>query len=155
MNNQTPFLLYKSNRREFLTRTCSICWSTLFFPEETSKMVNCCKLECEHMFHINCISQSINSNHSNCPECRNPILINKIKNLDRSLELAIRDDAFNHNEVDESLREHFVNSGLQVADYPYHKLVFERWLHEVKSEAKDEVKSANEIVAKDEANSIK
>lgn len=99
------------------------------------------------MFHINCISQSINSNHLNCPECRNPILINKIKNLNRSLELAIRDDAFNHNEVDESLREHFINSGLKVDDYPYHKLVFERWLHEVKSEAKD----ANEIVAKDEA----
>ena len=135
------------NRHEFLTRTCSICWSTLFFPEETNKMVHCCKLECEHMFHINCISQSINSNHLNCPECRNPILINKIKNLNRSLELAIRDDAFNHNEVDESLREHFINSGLKVDDYPYHKLVFERWLHEVKSEAKD----ANEIVAKDEA----
>ena len=134
MNNQLPFLLYRTNRREFLTKTCSICWSTLFFPEtlDNPKMVNCCKLECEHMFHINCINQSINSNHLNCPECRKSICINKIKNLDKSLELAIRDDAFKHNDVDELLKEQFINNGLQVADYPYHKLVFERWLSEAK-----------------------
>ena len=136
MNNQTPFLLYKTNRHEFLTKTCSICWNTLFLPEANSnKMVHCCKLECDHMFHNNCINQSINSNHLNCPECRKTIDTNKMKNMDKSLELAIRDDAFNHNEIDETLREQFANSCLQVADYPYHKLVFERWL------------SANEIVA--------
>ena len=137
MNNQMPFILYKTNRREFLTKTCSICWNTLFFPEAIAKMINCCKLECEHMFHINCINQSINSNHLNCPECRKSIDTNKIKNLDKSLELAIRDDAFNHNEVDETLKTQFENSCLKVDDYPYHKLVFERWLDEVKREAKE------------------
>lgn len=142
MNNQTPFLLYKTNKREFLTKMCAICWSTLFFPEvNTNKMVNCCKLECDHMFHNNCINQAINTNHLNCPECRNAIDTNKIKNLDKSLELAIRDDAFNHNEVDETLKTQFENSCLKVDDYPYHKLVFERWLHEVKSEAKGANKS--------------
>ena len=62
---------------------------------------------------------------------------NKIKNLDKSLEIAIRDDAFNHNEVDETLRKHFENSCIRVEDYPYHKLVFERWLSEAKDEAKE------------------
>ena len=129
MNNQTPFLLYKTNNEEFLNKICGICWSNLFFPEEEQhKMVHCCKLECDHMFHINCIYQSINSNHLNCPECRKPICTNKIKNIDKSLELAIRDDAFNHNEIDNVLREQFANSGLQVDNYPYHKSVFERWL---------------------------
>lgn len=135
MNNQLPFLLYKTNRREFLTKTCAICWSTLFFPEANNndnKMVNCCKLECDHMFHNNCINQAINTNHLNCPECRNAIDTNKIKKLDKSLELAIRDDAFNHNEVDETLKTQFENSCLKVDDYPYHKLVFERWLSEAK-----------------------
>ena len=133
MNNQTPFLLYKTNKREFLTKTCAICWSTLFFPEvNTNKMVNCCKLDCSHMFHSNCINQAINANHLNCPECRKAINTNKIKNLDKSLEIAIRDDAFNHNEVDETLRKHFENSCIRIDDYPYHKLVFERWLSEAK-----------------------
>ena len=137
MNNQTPFLIYTTNRREFLTKTCSICWNKLFFPEEyNKKMVNCCKLDCSHMFHSNCINQAINANHLNCPECRKAINTNKIKNLDKSLEITIRDDAFNHNEVDETLRKHFENSCIRVEDYPYHKLVFERWL----SEANDEVK---------------
>ena len=91
----------------------------------------------DKQIHIsNCINQAINANHLNCPECRNAINTNKIKNLDKSLEIAIRDDAFNHNEIDEVLKEQFANSCLQVADYSYHKLVFERWL----SEAKDEVK---------------
>jgi len=133
MNNQTPFLLYKTNRREFLTKTCAICWNKLFYPEEiNNKMVHCCKLECDHMFHNNCINQAINANHLNCPECRNAINTNKIKNVDKSLELAIRDDAFNHNEVDEELKQQFANSCLNVADYLYHKLVFKRWLHEAK-----------------------
>jgi len=141
MNNQTPFLLYITNRREFLTKTCAICWRTLFFPEsKNNKMVHCCRLECDHMFHNNCISQSISSNHLNCPECRNTIDTNKIKSLDKSLELAIRDDAFNHNQVDETLKTRFENSCLKVEDYPYHKLVFERWLQEAKD--------TNEIVVK-------
>jgi hypothetical protein len=105
----------------------------LFFPEEyNKKMVNCCKLECDHIFHNNCINQAINANHLNCPECRKAINTKKIKNVDKSLEIAIRDDAFNHNEIDKALKEQFANSCLQVADYPYHKLVFERWLSEAK-----------------------
>ena len=134
MNNQTPFLLYKTNRHEFLTKTCAICWNTLFLPEANSnKMVHCCKLECDHMFHNNCINQSINSNNLSCPECRKTIDTNKMKNMDKSLELAIRDDAFNHNEIDDVLREQFANSCLTVDDYPYHKLVFKRWLSAAKT----------------------
>jgi hypothetical protein len=134
MNNQTPFLLYKTNRHEFLTKTCAICWNTLFLPEANSnKMVHCCKLECDHMFHNNCINQSINSNNLSCPECRKTIDTNKMKNMDKSLELAIRDDAFNHNEIDDVLREQFANSCLTVEDYPYHKLVFKRWLSAAKT----------------------
>jgi hypothetical protein len=129
MNNQTPFLLYKTNKQEFLTKMCSICWSTLFFPDVVdNKMIHCCKLECNHMFHNNCINKSINSNNLSCPECRKTIDTNKMKNMDKSLELAIRDDAFNHNEIDDVLREQFANSCLTVDDYPYHKLVFKRWL---------------------------
>jgi hypothetical protein len=108
------------------------------------------------MFHVNCIQQSINNSHLNCPECRNPIDTRKIRNINRSLELAIRDDAFNHNEIDETLRTQFENSGLQVADYPYHKMVFERWLSEAKGSANEIVAkgSANEIVVKGSANEI-
>lgn len=132
MNNQSPFILYKTNRHEFLTKMCSICWCTLFFPESKSKMVHCCKLECDHMFHVNCIEQLINTNHLSCPECRAPINTINIKNVNKSLEMAIRDDAFDHGNIDENLKTKFANSILLVADYPYHKLVFERWQNELK-----------------------
>jgi hypothetical protein len=84
------------------------------------------------MFHVNCIEQLINTNHLSCPECRAPINTNNIKNVNKSLEMAIRDDAFDHGNIDEKLKTQFANSILLVADYPYHKLVFERWQNELK-----------------------
>jgi hypothetical protein len=72
----------------------------------------------------------MNHNHFNCPECRTPI--SKITNLDKSLEIAIRDDAFDNGNVDPGLKMEFANSQLKVADYPYHKIVFERWRNERK-----------------------
>ena len=129
MNNQSPFNLFTTNKFEFLNKMCAICWRILFFPEQAAdKMIHCCRLQCYHMFHNDCMNKLLNANHLNCPECRKPICTNKIKNIDKSLELAIRDDAFNHNEIDESLREKFANSSLQVDNYPYHKSVFKRWL---------------------------
>jgi hypothetical protein len=47
--------------------------------------------------------------------------------VNHSLELAIRDDAFDHNNIDEELRLQFMMSALKIDDYPYHKVVFERW----------------------------
>jgi hypothetical protein len=73
----------------------------------------------------------MNHNHFNCPECREPI--SKITNLDKSLEIAIRDDAFDNGNVDLTLRQEFKRSVLKVDDYPYHKIVFERWRNERKN----------------------
>ena len=85
MNNQNPFYLYKYNKREFLSKPCALCLSTLFYPESGDTFVSCCRLKCNHMFHINCINQSINANYLSCPECRDPINnVNSIKNIDKS-----------------------------------------------------------------------
>jgi len=47
----------------------------------------------------------MNHNHFNCPECRAPIA--KLQNLDKSLELAIRDDAFDNGNIDSALKNIF------------------------------------------------
>ena len=132
MNNQSPFQLYKSINQEFLQRVCSVCLSTLFYPEnpEGNRLISCSRLNCSHMFHNDCIHKTMNHNHFNCPECRAPI--SKITNLDKSLEIAIRDDAFDNGNIDHTLKMEFTNSQLKVDDYPYHKIVFERWRNERK-----------------------
>ena len=132
MNNQSPFQLYKSNKHEFLSKLCAVCLCTLFYPEsqENDKFISCLRLNCNHIFHNDCIHKTMNHNHFNCPECRTPI--SKITNLDKSLEIAIRDDAFDNGNVDPGLKMEFTNSQLKVADYPYHKIVFERWRNERK-----------------------
>ena len=56
----------------------------------------------------------------------------KLQNIDKSLELAIRDDAFDNGNIDPSLKKIFENTGLNIDDYPYHKIVFERWRNERK-----------------------
>ena len=132
MSFQNPFQLYKSNKPEFLNKLCAVCLCCLFYPEnqEIDKFINCSRLNCNHMFHNDCIHKTMNHNHFNCPECRTPI--SKITNLDKSLEIAIRDDAFDNGNVDPGLKMEFTNSQLKVADYPYHKIVFERWRNERK-----------------------
>ena len=109
---------------------CSVCLCTLFYPEnpENPQFISISRVNCNHMFHNDCIHKTMNHNHSNCPECRTPI--EKITNLDKSLEIAIRNDAFDNGNVDLILRQEFKNSVLKVTDYPYHKLVFERWRNE-------------------------
>ena len=129
MNNQTPFQLYKSNKQEFLDKVCSVCLCTLFYPEG-DRLISCSRLNCNHMFHNVCIHKTMNHNHYNCPECRESI--SKITNLDKSLEIAIRDDAFDNGNIDHALHLEFANSMLKVDDYPYHKIVFERWRNERK-----------------------
>ena len=132
MNNQTPFQLYKSNKQEFLDKVCSVCLCTLFYPEnpEGDRLISCSRLNCNHMFHNVCIHKTMNHNHYNCPECRESI--SKITNLDKSLEIAIRYDAFDNGNIDHALHLEFANSMLKVDDYPYHKIVFERWRNERK-----------------------
>ena len=132
MNNQSPFQLYKSNKQEFLQRVCSVCLCALFYPEnpEGDRLISCSRLNCNHMFHNDCIHKTMNHNHFNCPECRESI--SKITNLDKSLEIAIRDDAFDNGNIDHTLKLEFANSMLKVDDYPYHKIVFERWRNERK-----------------------
>ena len=132
MEFQSPFQLYKSNKREFLNKVCAVCLCTLFYPEnpKNDNFISCSRLNCNHMFHNDCIHKTMNHNHFNCPECRTPI--SKITNLDKSLEIAIRDDAFDNGNVDPGLKMEFTNSQLKVADYPYHKIVFERWRNERK-----------------------
>jgi hypothetical protein len=132
MNNQTPFQLYKSNKQEFLDKVCSVCLCTLFYPEnpEGDRLISCSRLNCNHMFHNVCIHKTMNHNHFNCPECRESI--SKITNLDKSLEIAIRYDAFDNGNIDHALHLEFANSMLKVSDYPYHKIVFERWRNERK-----------------------
>lgn len=124
MNNQSPYNLYKNNKTEFLNKQCAICLSLLFYPEESTitKMGFCSKLNCNHMFHTSCIKQVLNKK---CPECRKEFYC--IIDISKSLEIAIRNDAFDHNEINEELKETFVNEGLKIRDYPYHKSVFERW----------------------------
>jgi hypothetical protein len=128
----TPFQLYISNKSEFLNKVCSICLCTLFYPEnpENNIFVRCVRLNCNHIYHNDCIHKILNHHHLNCPDCRTPI--NKIINLDGSLELTIRNDAFDNGNVEPSLKKQFENEILKISDYPYHKIVFERWRNERK-----------------------
>jgi len=121
----SPFNLFRTDKREFINKVCSVCLMALYYPESGDKMPKCCKLGCNHAFHQECLEQMLARNHITCPECRNPIT--STLKTDKSLELAIRDDAFNHGEVDEGLREEFMRTSVEIKDYPYHKTVFERW----------------------------
>jgi hypothetical protein len=126
----SPFKLYNSNKDEFLNKICAICFCNLFFPEnpENNKFIRCSRLNCNHIFHNDCIQKMMKYNQLNCPECRTPIV--KLHNLDFSLELTIRNDAFDNGNVDLELKKKFENTALCVDDYPYHKIVFERWRNE-------------------------
>ncbi len=125
----SPFNLFKTDKREFLQKKCALCISALYYPEAGNKMPSCRKLECGHAFHFDCLHQMIVSGHHKCPECREPVT--KIINMDKSLEIAIRNDAFDNGDIDETLKKQFSNEVLIVNDYPYHKAVFERWRNEV------------------------
>ena len=129
MNIVSPFYLYKNDKLEFLKKVCAICLSTLYYPEIGDKMTKCCRLNCFHSFHQECLDQLFLQNHKNCPECREPV--KTVTNVSQSLELTIRNDAFEHNNIDEELRKQFTMSGVKIDDYPYHKVVFERWGNEV------------------------
>jgi len=125
MNNASPFNLYQTDKSEFINKVCALCLSALYYPETGDEMVKCCRLQCRHTFHTGCLEQMLSNNHVKCPECREQI--GSINNVDRSLELTIRNDAFDHNNIDDELREKFKVTCLQIKDYPYHKIVFERW----------------------------
>ena len=129
MNNASPFHLYQTDKHEFLEKVCAICLSSLYYPESGDKMIKCCRLNCFHIFHQDCVNQLFLQNHKNCPECREPIL--SVTSMNQSLELTIRNDAFDNNNIDEDLRQQFITMALKVDDYPYHKIVFERWRNEL------------------------
>ena len=90
MNNQPPFLLLKENRNEFINKKCAICLCALFYPEVGDDFVSCSRLRCAHMFHTSCIDRI--TKHE-CPECRQAIITKKVI-IDKSIELAIRTEAF-------------------------------------------------------------
>ena len=126
MNNENPFYLFTHNKSEFLDKRCSICLTTLFYPETGTKFVSCSRLNCNHMFHHSCINQSIVSHHLSCPECRTQI--SNITNIDKSLEIAIRSEAFDNGYIDANIQETFNNNSIvKLKDYSYHKLDFELW----------------------------
>ena len=128
MNNQNPFYLYKYNKHEFLRKPCALCLSPLFYPASGDAFVSCCRLKCNHMFHNNCINQSINANHLSCPECRDPIGdINNIKNIDKSVRIAIYNEAYDNGFVEPSIQQIFERSCITNECYPFYKPVFELW----------------------------
>jgi hypothetical protein len=130
-NNQLPFMLYTTNKTEFLSKKCSICLGTLYYPENNDKIMFCTKLNCNHIYHKECINSSINSltlNNNRCPDCRTTIT--QAKDVTKSIELSIRKDAFINNNISEELINHFKNNVLELCDYEYHKIVFERWRKE-------------------------
>ena len=76
MELQSPFQLFKSNKPEFLSKLCAVCLCTLFYPENqgNDKFISCSRINCNHIFHNDCIHKTMNHNHFNCPECRTPIV---------------------------------------------------------------------------------
>ena len=80
------------------------------------------------MFHINCINQSINANYLSCPECRDPIGdVNNIKNIDKSVRIAIYNEAYDNGFLEPSIQQIFETSCVKNESYPFYKQVFELW----------------------------
>ena len=121
----SPYNLYKTNEDEFINKVCAICLNAMFYPENDDKMTKCVRFQCMHMFHTNCVNQLLQTTHRSCPECRDQI--QKITDMNGSIELAIRNNAFDHGDISEELQARFKTSCLTIEDYPYHKIVFERW----------------------------
>ena len=117
----SPFNLYQSNKYEFIHKVCAVCLDALFFPEQGETMIPCVQYNCKHIYHANCV-RGVNR----CPECRGST-DKIISTVNASIELAIRSDAFDNNEVNDELKCTFSQNRLVVADYPYHKSVFLRW----------------------------
>lgn len=122
MNNSLPFILYKTDKSEFINKKCAICLCPLFYPETGKTMVSCEQLQCRHMFHTECLS---GLQQNKCPECRSTI--NSKKCIDKSTEIAIRTEAFECGLVDEQLAEQFKTELVVLRNYPYHAPVFEKW----------------------------
>lgn len=125
MNNLPPLMLYKENRTEFLQKKCALCLCALFYPEIGDQMPNCSRLKCYHTFHTDCLAKIVKNE---CPECR--VLIkagDKPINVQHSLELAIRNEAFIDGHISKELREQFKNESVIIRNYPYHKIIFEKW----------------------------
>jgi hypothetical protein len=125
MNNLPPFALIKENRIEFLQKKCALCLCALFYPEIGDQMPNCSRLQCCHTFHKECLDHVVKNE---CPECRSPI--EKRVQINQSLELAIRNEAFDDGCIDENIREQFKYEMLSIRKYPYHKIIFEKWRNE-------------------------
>ena len=125
MNNLPPFWLYKENRAEFLQKKCALCLCTLFYPEIGDQMPNCTRLQCCHTFHTECLAQIVKNE---CPECRSPTKAGDRQiNIQKSLELAIRHEAYDDGHISEELKEQFKNESVVLRDYHYHKIIFEKW----------------------------
>ena len=125
MNNLPPFMLYKENRAEFLQKKCALCLCALFYPESGDQIPNCARLQCCHTFHAECLAQIVKNE---CPECRAAIKAGEKRiQIQKSLELAIRHEAYDDGHISEELREQFKNELVTLRDYPYHKIIFDKW----------------------------
>jgi hypothetical protein len=67
--NNIKFTIIEQNLHEYSGYYCSIC---LFdYNEQQEEQQEVIKINCNHIFHLTCLSKWVNQNKQTCPICRN------------------------------------------------------------------------------------
>lgn len=73
-NNIKFTILEKENSHEYMGDCCSICLCDCQqAQDEQDEQQQIIKINCNHIFHLQCLSKWVNQNKKTCPMCRNII----------------------------------------------------------------------------------
>jgi hypothetical protein len=70
--NRIFFTLLEKNSHEYTDDCCSICLFNYSDVEQQAQQV--IKTNCNHAFHLKCLSNWVNQNKQTCPICRNSMV---------------------------------------------------------------------------------
>jgi hypothetical protein len=69
--NRIKFTALEKNSHEYTDDCCSICLFPYNDLEQQEQQEEIIKTNCNHIFHLQCLSTWVNQNKKTCPVCRN------------------------------------------------------------------------------------
>jgi hypothetical protein len=69
--NRINFIVIEKNSHECIGDCCCICLFEYNYLEQQVEQEQIIKINCNHVFHLKCLSSWINHNKQTCPICRN------------------------------------------------------------------------------------